>query len=107
MLGPALAAKLAQQSPDEAIEWAKGLGNKAATNAALAGVAKVLADTDPTRALDLLKEMGGSSDYTLLGTYRDIIEKLGLNNPDARSPWWGNSRRAACAIRFFPTSWAS
>jgi hypothetical protein len=81
-LGPALAEKLAQRNPEEAIAWAKSLGDKAATSAALAGVAKALADTDPTRALGLLKEMGGGSDYALVGTYREIIEKLGLNDTD-------------------------
>jgi hypothetical protein len=83
VLGPTLAGKLAQRNPDEAIEWAKALGDRTATTAALAGVAKVLADTDPARALGLLKEMGGSTDSALLGTYRELIEKLGLNNPDS------------------------
>ncbi len=81
-LAPALAEKLAKRYPNDAIAWAKGLGDPAATTSALAGVAKALAETNPTRALALLKELGPGNDFPLYATYQEVITKLGLSDPD-------------------------
>ncbi len=80
-LGPTIAAEIAKRNPEEAIAWAKTLGDDKTTAAALLNVAKALAETDPTRALDLLKERGNTSDYQTMQTYREIIQKLGLDDP--------------------------
>lgn len=74
------ALRLAEQDPDQALEWAETLGSEEEIAAANSQIALVLAETDPHRAANLLSESG------IAGREFDVAVVQVLQRWAAKSP---------------------
>ena len=85
------AIRLAEQNPDEAVEWASTLDNELETATAMAHIALETAENDPQRAANLLAES------TLAGRDLDVVVVQVIQRWAAQSP-----PEAAAWVASFP-----
>ncbi len=80
------AMRLAEQDPDEAIEWAAGLGFEQEIAAAMGRIALVLAETDPHRAANLLSESGiAGREFDV--TAVEVLQRWAAQSPLDAAAW--------------------
>lgn len=81
-----LAMTLADEDPEQAIEWAANAGSETEIAAAYGKVALVISDTDPERAAHLLSKSGiagGEFDRTVV----EVLDRWAEENPADATAW--------------------
>lgn len=101
------AMRLAEQNPDEALEWADALGTEQEIAAAKGQIALAMAETDPLRAANLLSESGIAGREFDVAVVQVIQRWAAKSAPDAAA-WVSSFPQGAAreaGIRIIAEQW--